>query len=160
MIELFLAHPIIGSIVLLIVAAFLIVAAILIYEDYEPVEILVGSIVIGLLGFLFYHFNIHGLVYSCIVGLYSLFMELPWFWSLILVVFTILALSNPVLLTTIVVGAGMIYLGYWIFTGELMSVYGFFTWSLFMLALVPLNGVPLIVMAVGGYAIGRWMAKL
>lgn len=160
MIELFLAYPIIGSIVLLIVAAFLIGAAILIYEEYEPIEILAGSIVIGLLGLLLYYFNIHGLIYSCITGLYSLFMELPWFWSLVLIVFTVLALSNPVLLATIVAGAGMIYLGYWILTGELMTIYGFFTWSLFMLALVPLNGVPLVVMAVGGYAIGRWMARL
>ena len=117
----------------------------------------IGLAVGGIIAILYFLKND---IWEIFVNGYSLFMESPIFWTFVLIVIVALLFTKPRLLIAALIFSSVIYLVAWLVFGTPISIYAFFGWTLAILATTPIAGVPIILMVIGGYFVGRWMAKL
>jgi len=164
-IDMFWAHPIlwtIGILVLAVVAFYaLAIPFCMIAEEANDNWLVPILVYAGIATFLFFFGGgIWSFVWGIVSGAYNLFMESPWFWFFIIVGAVILLFTRPELLIGALILSGVIFVIYYLATGTAMSIYAFFGWAIAILATTPLAGVPIIFVIIGGYAAGRWMARL
>lgn len=120
-------------------------------------EPMVGLIIGGMIAAAYF---LKSYIWLGVTNGYSLFMESPLFWSFVLLVIIALLFTKPGLLIAALILSGVVYVIGWAALGTPLSIYAFFGWMLAILATTPIAGVPLIFVVIGGYFVGRWMAKL